>query len=151
MPSRLLTFQTTIPRPLTEVFAFFADAGNLERLTPGFLRFRIQTPLPIQMAAGTLIDYRIRLHGIPIRWRTRIAVWEPPLRFVDEQLRGPYRLWRHEHTFEATGGGTVCRDRVEYRHWGGPIGERLMVRPSLERIFAFRQATLAWLFPPVAG
>ncbi len=144
---RVLTTTLILPRPIDSVFAFFADAANLERLTPPFLNFHILTPLPIQMRQGALIDYRLRLHALPIRWRTRITAWDPPLRFVDEQIRGPYRLWRHEHTFEQVEAGTLCRDRVEYAHLGGPLGERLLVRPSLERIFAFRQQALLSMFP----
>jgi len=135
---RELVVESEVGRPIDEVFAFFSDASNLERITPRFLRFRIVTPLPIAMREGALIDYRLRLHGVPIRWRTLISAWEPTRRFVDEQLRGPYRLWRHEHTFEDRGGSTLVRDRVEYAHWGTALGERLMVRPSLERIFAYR-------------
>lgn len=138
MAKRILSTQILVPRSPNEVFAFFADAANLERLTPDWLNFSIRTPLPIEMRAGTIIDYRLRLRGIPIRWRTLISAWEPPFRFVDEQVRGPYRLWRHEHTFEPTPAGTLCRDRVEYRHLGGPLAERRLVRPDLERIFAYR-------------
>lgn len=134
-----------IPRPLMEVFAFFGDACNLEALTPPWLNFRILTPRPIGMQAGTLIDYRIRLHGIPIGWRTRISVWEPPHRFVDEQLRGPYSRWHHEHRFETTAAGVRMTDIVHYRVCGGRPIERLFVRGDLERIFAFRRAAVARL------
>jgi len=145
---RTNTFETSLflPRPRPDVFAFFADAQNLERITPPWLHFRITSPLPIAMAAGTLIDYRLRLHGVPISWRTRIAVWEPPVRFVDEQLRGPYRRWVHEHLFIDRDGGTECRDRVEYAVPGGAVVDRLLVRPDVERIFAFRAAALTTLF-----
>lgn len=130
------------------MFPFFADARNLERITPPWLRFRILTPGPIEMRVGALIDYRLRIRGVPVRWRTRIAAWEPPHRFVDEQVRGPYRRWVHEHTFEPTDGGTLCRDRVEYAVPGGALIARLLVRPDVERIFAYRRAVLASLFPP---
>ena len=146
--TRLLTAEVIVPRPVDEVFPFFADAANLERLTPAFLNFHILTPLQIDMRRGTIIEYRIRLHAFPIRWRTRIAAWEPPFRFVDEQIRGPYRLWRHEHTFHATEGGTLCRDRVEYSHWGGSLAERLVVRPNLDRIFEFRRRAILHVFDP---
>lgn len=149
--ARVLEREQLLPAPVGEVFAFFADAGNLDRITPPFLRFRILTPLPIELREGTLIDYRLRLRGVPIRWRTRISVWQPPHRFVDEQLRGPYRLWQHEHTFEPVGDGTLCRDVVRYRHWGGSIAERLLVRPDLERIFDYRSSTLRSIFGPPAG
>jgi hypothetical protein len=94
-----------VPAARAEVFAFFADAFNLEAITPQFLRFRVTTPAPIPMAPGALIDYRLSLYGVGFRWRTRIEVWEPGVRFVDVQLSGPYRLWRHTHTFEDAPGG----------------------------------------------
>ncbi len=139
---------TVVPRSVEETFAFFADAANLQAITPPWLHFEILTPAPITMAPGTLIDYRIRLHGIPIRWRTRIAVWRPSTRFVDEQLSGPYKLWRHEHTFEpdpAGSGGTLMRDHVDYAFFGGPLTpliNRLYVRRDLDRIFAYRTQTI---------
>ena len=128
------------------VFAFFADAGNLEAITPPWLHFHIQTPLPIEMRNGTLIDYRLRLHWIPIHWRTVISEWRPPIRFVDSQLRGPYRLWRHTHTFEATADGTLMKDTVEYSVPGGRLVNRLFVEPDLKRIFLHRQQCLAEYF-----
>jgi ligand-binding SRPBCC domain-containing protein len=91
-----LTTEIRLPTPLVDVFEFFSDAYNLEEITPPWLHFSVQTPAPIEMKRGALIDYRLRLHGIPIHWRTEITAWEPPFRFVDEQLRGPYRYWRHE-------------------------------------------------------
>jgi ligand-binding SRPBCC domain-containing protein len=135
-----------LPRPPAEVFPFFADAGNLERLTPPFLRFRILTPRPVEMRPGALIDYRLRVHGVPLGWRTRIEAWEPPHRFVDVQLRGPYRLWHHTHSFEARDGGTLCRDVVRYAAPGGWIVDRLFVRRDVERIFAYRAEVLRELF-----
>ncbi|QOI99417.1 MAG: SRPBCC family protein [Phycisphaeraceae bacterium] len=138
-----------IPLPREFVFPFFADAGNLERITPPFLQFSILTPRPIDMRAGALIDYRIRLRGLPIRWRTLISTWQPPFRFVDEQVKGPYLLWRHEHTFEPAPGGTRCTDRVDYRIPGGPLApilHRLIVRRDLERIFDYRARALADVF-----
>ncbi len=150
MRPSLLERSTRVDRPLAEVFAFFADAANLEALTPDWLSFEILTPGPIPMAAGTLIDYRLRWRGIPMRWRTEITVWEPPHRFVDVQLSGPYRRWVHEHRFAVDDGGTVMTDRVEYAAWGGRLVERLFVDRDVERIFAFREQRLAELFPPAA-
>jgi ligand-binding SRPBCC domain-containing protein len=144
-----LTSEVLLPRRREEVFPFFADARNLERITPPWLRFRILTPGPIEMREGALIDYRLRIRGVPVRWRTRIAAWEPPYRFVDEQVRGPYRRWVHEHTFEATDGGTLCRDRVRYAVPGGALVARALVRPDVERIFAYRRDVLTALFPHV--
>lgn len=142
----LLERELFVPRPLSEVFAFFADAQNLERLTPSWLRFEILTPAPIQMRAGTLIDYRIRLYGIPMTWRTLISVWEPPYRFVDEQLRGPYSIWWHEHLFEERSGGTLIRDRVRYRAPFGVLSHPLFVMRQLDKIFSFRHEVIAKIF-----
>jgi ligand-binding SRPBCC domain-containing protein len=148
----LLQAEQRLPGAPAEVFPFFADAGNLERITPPWLRFRIVTPQPIEMRPGALIDYRLRLRGVPIRWRTEITVWEPPDRFVDEQVRGPYRWWSHEHRFvEADDGGTLATDAVDYGLRGGALVNRLLVQRELERIFAFRAATLARLFAGPAG
>ncbi len=142
----LLTSSTVLPRPREEVFAFFADAGNLETLTPPLLRFEILTPLPVAMHPGALIDYRLRLHGVPITWRTEITEWQPPFRFVDRQLRGPYRLWHHEHTFEEVAGGTLATDRVHYAFLPVPGVHRLFVEPDLRRIFGYRLARMGEIF-----
>lgn len=131
-----------VARPLEVVFGFFADAGNLEAITPPWLRFEILTPRPIAMRAGALIDYRLRVRGVPLRWRTEITAWEPPHFFVDEQLRGPYRLWVHEHRFRAVRGGTAVLDHVRYRVPGGRLVSWLFVRRDVERIFAFRRQLL---------
>jgi ligand-binding SRPBCC domain-containing protein len=131
--------------PLDRTFALFGDAANLEWITPPWLRFRIISRAPIEMGAGTRIDYRLRLHGIPVRWRTVIEVWEPPRRFVDTQVSGPYALWNHTHAFEPDGDGTVIYDRVRYRIGFGPLGEaalRLFVRRDLERIFDYRREAI---------
>jgi ligand-binding SRPBCC domain-containing protein len=138
-----------ISQPRPKVFAFFADAANLERLTPDFLHFRIQTRPPIEMRAGTQIDYELSLAGLPVRWRTRIVTWEPPLRFSDDQERGPYARWHHVHEFEALGEGTRMRDRVDYRLPFGPLGtlaHALWVRRTLERIFDHRRRVIEELF-----
>lgn len=145
---RTFTLETSLwlPVPVDRVFSFFADAANLERLTPPWLRFRILTPLPIAMAAGTRIDYRLRYRGIPIRWRTEILAWEPPHRFVDCQIRGPYRRWVHEHVFEEREGGTLATEHVEYALLGGAITNRLLIGRDLERIFVYRQERLRAIF-----
>ena len=136
-----------------ELFPFFADAGNLEAITPPWLGFRILTPRPIEMRAGTLIDYSLRLHGIPLRWRTRITEWNPPFDFVDEQLSGPYRLWRHRHEFETRGERTLMRDTVDYALPLGPLGRFAhwaWVRRDLDTIFDFRFARVAELLARTA-
>lgn len=149
MRIRTLTTELWMPRPLGEVFAFFSDAANLDVLTPPWLHFQIRTPAPIPMAAGTLIDYTIRWRGVPLSWRTEIATWEPPVRFVDRQAKGPYRQWVHEHTFEARDGGTLMRDRVDYAVPGWlfePLVARWLVAPDVERIFAYRREKMTALF-----
>jgi len=130
-----------VPAPLEKVFPFFTDAHNLEDLTPPFLRFRVLTPDPIDIREGALIDYRIGLHGIPMRWRTLISRWEPPHAFVDEQLQGPYTRWHHTHTFEPKDGGTLLGDRVEMIPKGwvlAPLVQKLFVARDVQRIFAYR-------------
>lgn len=134
--------------PREQAFEFFADAANLEAITPPWLGFRIVTPRPIEMRPGALIEYRLRLHAIPIRWRTRIEVWEPPLRFIDAQLSGPYAIWHHTHEFEAAGEATLMRDRVRYRIGFGPLGElarRALVERDLAKIFDYRRERIAAL------
>lgn len=131
-----------LPRPRPEVFGFFGDAANLEKITPPWLGFHIVTPGAIEMKPGALIDYEIRLRGIPIRWRTEITAWEPPVRFVDVQVRGPYRLWEHEHAFEEAEGGTIARDHVRYAVPGGALVNRLFVARDLAKIFGYREARL---------
>lgn len=140
--TRLLRREQWFPRPLAEVFPFFADAGNLADITPPWLQFRILSPLPIDMRQGALIDYRIRLWGIPVRWRTEITSWEPPFRFTDRQVRGPYRVWIHEHRFTERDGGTAMVDEVRYAAPLAPIVEPLFVRPQVERIFDYRAAVM---------
>jgi ligand-binding SRPBCC domain-containing protein len=136
-----------LPRPVDEVFPFFADAHNLERLTPTFLKFTVITPAPIAMTPGARIRYRLRIHGIPISWESEITVWEPPHRFVDEQLSGPYRLWKHEHRFVERDGGTEVTDHVDYAVWGGSLVNSLFVAPDVRKIFAYRTSVLTDLFP----
>jgi ligand-binding SRPBCC domain-containing protein len=133
--------------PSDQAFAFYGDAHNLERITPPWLGFEVVTPRPIEMGVGTLIEYRLRLHRVPVRWRTRIEAWEPPRRFVDVQIKGPYSFWEHTHTFEEDGPeGTIIRDRVRYAIPFGPLGElaeRLLVRRELRQIFDYRREAVA--------
>lgn len=145
-PLKRSTFELSttawLPEPVDVVFPFFGDAHNLNILTPPWLHFEILTPKPIPMHAGTLIDYRIRLRVIPMRWRTRISLWEPNRRFVDEQLRGPYLEWIHTHTFEPVDGGTLMKDVVRYRVPGGALVNRLFVERDVARIFRYRLEAL---------
>lgn len=136
------------------MFAFFADAANLEAITPRFLRFRILTPSPIDMREGARIDYALSLFGIPLRWRTRIAEWRHGVRFVDVQESGPYALWRHTHEFEDAPGGTVVRDVVEYALPLGALGRAVhgvLVARTLRRIFDFRRDALERLLARRTG
>ena len=135
-----------LPQPRERVFGFFADPRNLEKLTPAWLRFEVLDAESVRLEAGALIDYRLRLRGFPLRWRSQIALWDPPRRFVDIQVRGPYREWSHEHRFEARSGGTLVVDRVDYAVPGGRLVNRLLVRRDLEQIFDFRTAALGRIF-----
>jgi ligand-binding SRPBCC domain-containing protein len=138
--------------PPEQAFEFYGDALNLEAITPPWLGFQVTTPGPIAMGPGTRIEYRLKLHGVPVRWRTRIESWEPPLRFVDVQVRGPYALWEHTHEFEPAGTGAVMiRDHVRYALPLGPLGElahRLFVRRDVERIFDYRREAVASRLAP---
>lgn len=144
-----------VPLPPAAVFPFYADAANLERITPPFLRFRVLGSSDAALREGSTIDYRLRLHGVPVAWRSRIESWRPGEAFVDRQLRGPYALWHHLHTFEPHAGGTLVRDRVRYRLPLGALGDlvagRLVAR-DLRRIFAHRHDAVAAIFaaPPAA-
>ena len=146
MKTFLFKTQQTLEQPLTEVFEFFSNAHNLAVITPPWLHFEVITPAPIEMVVGTLIDYRLKLRGIPIRWQSEITEWNPPYAFVDVQRRGPYRLWRHTHTFDETVEGVVVGDTVEYAVWGNEFIGRLFVRPDIEKIFAYRSEQLDKIF-----
>jgi ligand-binding SRPBCC domain-containing protein len=145
LKTRVFAAEQWLPLPPERVFPFFADAFKLELITPPMLRFRVLTPAPIEMRAGTVIDYQLKLHGIPVRWRSEITLWEPPHRFVDQQRRGPYRFWRHEHSFADVDGGTLARDQVEYAVRGGAFIDKLLVAPDLKKIFEYRKDRLAEL------
>lgn len=146
-----------VPRPPSVVFDFFSRAENLGEITPPWMHFEIRTPVPIEMREGTLIDYRIRLAGLPVRWRTRITLWQPGRRFVDEQVRGPYALWQHVHEFVEKDGGVLVTDRVRYALPLGALGgivHALAVRATLSAIFDYRFHRIAELLgrdgPPEA-
>ncbi len=148
MAEHLLRREQILPIRIEQTFAFFADASNLEALTPPWLHFRIVGTDEIEMAEGALIEYRLRLHGVPIRWRTQIEEWRPSERFVDRQIEGPYALWHHTHSFIERDGRTEMCDLVRYRLPLGPLGEighRLLVRRDLERIFDYRRDKIAGL------
>ncbi len=140
--------QQYLDQPIDKVFAFFARARNLELITPPWLGFEVRTPEPVAMGVGALLDYRLRLHGVPLGWTSQIEVWEPGLQFVDRQLRGPYALWHHRHRFKRSGSGTLASDEVHYALPFAAIGELahpLFVRRDLERIFDYRQDAAARL------
>lgn len=142
MAEHILTRKQTLDLPIKEVFDFFADAGNLERITPPELNFQIITQQPINIHQGTLIDYKLKMRGIPVKWRTEISVWEPPFRFIDQQLRGPYRQWIHTHTFtELSPTQTLMEDEVRYRLPFEPLGDlaHFFVKSELAYIFDYRQ------------
>jgi ligand-binding SRPBCC domain-containing protein len=142
MAEFILTRQMALPLPRAQVFEFFADAGNLEKITPPELQFHIITPQPMRLGQDSIIEYDLRLRGFLIHWRTLISKWDPPFEFIDEQIRGPYKQWIHRHVFtELPNGDTSIEDIVHYRLPVEPLGDLLhfMVRGELERIFDFRQ------------
>lgn len=145
---RLFNLSRTVwlPERLETVFPFFSDARNLERLTPPWLHFEVLSASDPAMRVGTRIDYRLRIRGLPLRWQSEITVWDPPHCFVDEQRRGPYRLWIHEHRFVEQAGGTLAEDKVQYAVYGGTLTNRFFVLPDLNRIFDYRVEELRKIF-----
>ena len=137
-----LRTEQKIEKPQSELFSFFSDAHNLAEITPPWLHFYMLTPTPIEMKIGTLIDYRLKLRGIPIRWQSEITAWNPPNSFVDEQRHGPYRRWIHTHTFVPVPDGTLVGDEVEYAVFGGGLVQKFFVAPDIEKIFAYRATQL---------
>lgn len=149
--NHVLEARTWLPgRTCEEVFPFFADAFNLEAITPGWLRFRVVTPAPIDVRAGTEIEYRLALHGVPLRWRSLISDWQPPHRFADTQIAGPYALWQHIHRIADVPGGVVAADQVTYRIRGGSLVHALaapiLANRDLLRIFRYRSSALRTAF-----
>ena len=140
-----LTAEQWFPRPLDEVFAFFSKPANLEELTPDIINFHILTP-DVIMEEGAEIEYQLKLKGLPIRWKTEIPVWDPPHRFIDNQAKGPYKKWVHEHIFSKKDEGTRVKDIVDYQVPGGGIVHRLFVEPDVRTIFTYRQQKLTELF-----
>jgi len=138
--------QLWLPQTRNKVFAFFSDAQNLDSITPPWLHFRTITAGSSEMRPGLVIDHRLRIHGFPLRWRSKITDWNPPSRFVDEQVRGPYRLWIHEHRFEERDGGTLMHDHVRYAVLFDFLIHQLVIRPDIERIFAYRERKLCEIF-----
>jgi ligand-binding SRPBCC domain-containing protein len=138
----ILTRELTLDLPIEKVFDFFADAGNLERITPPELNFHIVTPQPIKLKKGTLIDYKLKLRGFPVKWQTIISEWNPPFSFTDEALKSPYKQWIHRHTFtKISENETLIKDEVRYRLPFAPFGNlgHWFVRRELNYIFDFRQ------------
>ena len=141
MKVHVLHREQFLEQPVERVFGFFSEARNLERLTPSWLSFQVLEPVPTEMTDGTLINYRLRVHGLPLKWTSRIESWEPNVRFVDRQIQGPYALWHHTHEFDAVGNGTLIRDTVRYAIGFGLLGEAarlLQIQRDLDNIFAYR-------------
>ena len=144
-----LESQVWIPRPRDEVFQFFCDAANLQRITPSWLDFCVLDMTTPAIEQGTRINYRLKIRGVPVRWQSEIVVWETPYRFVDHQVEGPYSVWRHEHRFAERDGGTECADIVQYQPPGGllaPAINRMFVAGDVQKIFDFRREQLSRIF-----
>lgn len=154
MKTRIFQSRIEFEEPRAEVFDFFSKPENLNLITPPWLHFGILTPLPIEMHNGARIDYRLKLYGLPVRWETEIRGWDPPFRFTDIQLRGPYRKWIHTHIFEDSEFGTLMTDHVEYAVPGWilePVVHRLFVKRRIEKIFEYRREKLSEVFTIRAG
>ena len=146
MKESLLECRVRLPTPPEVVFAFLSDPANLLRLTPPWMRVETVPPVPAALGAGVEFAHRVRTRGVTLRWQSRIELWDPPRRFIDIQVRGPFRSWRHEHSVAPADGGSELLDRVRYSVWGGRWVDRWVVRPDLDRMFAFRSRRLAELF-----
>jgi ligand-binding SRPBCC domain-containing protein len=149
MQAHSLTFETKLYRSLDEIFDFFSNAENLNTVTPSEVEFSMLTPTPIKMNVGTMINYRIKLMGVPFYWRTHINAWEPPFRFVDEQLKGPYIMWHHEHTFVQKEGYVLMTDKLHYLSPGWflePLINQYFVTPQIKKIWSYRDAQFTKLF-----
>lgn len=149
METRILQKETIIARPVKEIFEFFTNAENLNIITPSFIGFKILTNLPIKMMKGTLIEYRIKLNGIPVKWKTEITKWDPPYLFEDTQIKGPYKIWIHEHKFEELGQKTLMTDTVKYLSYGGLlefIPNILFVKNNVKKIFDYREMKIHEIF-----
>ena len=149
MKKYILETETYIPKPLNEVFDFFSKAENLNKLTPPDVHFKIMTPLPIDMKKGTLIDYRIKLNNIPFYWKTEITEWNPPFKFADNQVKGPYQTWFHEHSFVEKDGKTYMKDKITYLSKGWilvPLLHWLFVDKKVKQIFEYREKQLGLIF-----
>lgn len=153
MTTRVCEREVWIPAPIEEVFAFFSDAHNLEKLTPPYLKFNVLTPHPIKMQKGALIDYKLSLRGLPMTWKTEITDWVPGVMFADNQLKGPYKKWYHTHRFESKDGGTLMKDRIEYIIPGGFLEPLIypFVKKDVESIFDFRTKVMNEMFKPKAS
>jgi ligand-binding SRPBCC domain-containing protein len=143
-----LQTQLWLPQPRDKIFAFFADPRNLDRLTPAWLKFHTETLDTSKISRGAMLNYRLRIHGIPIRWQSEISAWDPPDGFIDRQVKGPYALWIHQHTFAESSGGTMVGDDVEYAVPGGALVQKFLVAHDLARIFAYRHCVLEEIFNP---
>jgi ligand-binding SRPBCC domain-containing protein len=146
---RTITRETEVNKPIEEVFSFFGKAENLNIITPPELNFKILSPLPMEMKKGTLIEYKIKLSGFPFKWKTEITEWNPPYKFIDTQIRGPYRVWIHEHYFTTRDNSTIIKDIVSYLPPGWlfePVIHKLIVKKKLEHIFDYRQSKIKSIF-----